>query len=87
MIKSKYILHAADKAGFVLWENNIHNNNEDSIDWGSSYDNELTKFARILSMDICDIVHEFVRNDCDAKTADLLVSYIENSIDMKETKL
>lgn len=85
MIKSKYILHTAEKAGFVLWENNNHN--DDSIDWGSAYDNELTKFARILSVDICDLVHEFVRNDCDAKTADLLVAYIENSIDMKETKL
>ena len=37
----------AEQAGFVLWKDESYNSG-DVIDWSSSYDNELKKFAELI---------------------------------------
>ena len=41
------IKELAEKAGFILWGEEIWNPG-DTIDWSSSYDKELEKFAELL---------------------------------------
>ena len=41
------IRELAEQAGFVLWKDESYNSG-DVIDWSSSYDNELKKFAELI---------------------------------------
>jgi hypothetical protein len=41
------IRELAEQAGFVLWKDDSGNHG-DIIDWSSSYDNELKKFAELI---------------------------------------
>ena len=41
------IKELAEQAGFVLWKDESYNSG-DVIDWSSSYDNELKKFAELI---------------------------------------
>jgi len=44
------IKELAEKAGFVLWQDEAHNPG-DVIDWASRYDEELVKFAELVRAD------------------------------------
>lgn len=87
MIKSTYIRNTAARAGFVLWENNNKNNTyNDSIDWGSAYDNELETFARCISNDIFSIACGFIQYECGTKAAEALLLHLKKNIKIQETK-
>ena len=47
----------AEQAGFVLWKDDSGNPG-DIIDWSSSYDNELKKFAELIVRECLDIASE-----------------------------
>ena len=44
----------AEQAGFVLWKDESYNSG-DVIDWSSSYDNELKKFAELIVRECADV--------------------------------
>ena len=50
------IKELADKAGFVLWGEEIWNPG-DAIDWSSRYDEELTKFAQLIVKECAGVAH------------------------------
>jgi hypothetical protein len=44
----------AEQAGFVMWGDESYNSG-DVIDWSSSYDNELKKFAELIVKECADV--------------------------------
>ncbi len=47
----KIVKELAKEAGFILWEDEEWKPPGESIDWSSSYDNELEKFAELVIQD------------------------------------
>jgi hypothetical protein len=54
----------AEQAGFVLWKNESYNSG-DVIDWSSSYDNELKKFAELIIQECLNICEDMGDNGKD----------------------
>ena len=52
----------AEQAGFVLWKDDSGNPG-DIIDWSSSYDNELKKFAELIVKECIDWCNAHARDD------------------------
>jgi hypothetical protein len=47
----KSLKELAKKAGFILWEDEDWKPKDEVIDWSSSYDKELEKFAKLVIQD------------------------------------
>lgn len=45
----------AEKAGFVLWEENEYWNPGDIIDWSTRYDKELEEYTKLIVKECADI--------------------------------
>ena len=56
------IRELAEQAGFVLWKDESYNSG-DVIDWSSSYDNELKKFAELIVRECIDWCNAHARDD------------------------
>ena len=54
----------AEQAGFVLWKDESYNSG-DVIDWSSSYDNELKKFAELIIQECLNICEDMGDNGKD----------------------
>ena len=54
----------AEQAGFVLWKDESYNSG-DVIDWSSSYDNELKKFAELIVRECLNICEDMGDNGKD----------------------
>ena len=52
----------AEQAGFVLWKDDSGNPG-DIIDWSSSYNNELKKFAELIVRECIDWCNAHARDD------------------------
>ena len=48
------IRRLAEQAGFIMWGDESWNSG-DIIDWSSSYDNELKKFAELIVKECADV--------------------------------
>jgi hypothetical protein len=51
---SQLIKEIAEKAGFILWENEDWNPG-DVIDWSTRYDDELAKFAELIVRECAEV--------------------------------
>jgi hypothetical protein len=51
---SPLIKEIAEKAGFILWENEDWNPG-DVIDWSTRYDDELAKFAELIVRECVEV--------------------------------
>jgi hypothetical protein len=54
----------AEQAGFVMWGDESYNS-VDVIDWSSSYDNELKKFAELIIQECLNICEDMGDNGKD----------------------
>ena len=54
----------AEQAGFVMWGDESYNSG-DVIDWSSSYDNELKKFAELIVRECLNICEDMGDNGKD----------------------
>jgi hypothetical protein len=54
----------AEQAGFVMWGDESYNS-VDVIDWSSSYDNELKKFAELIVRECLNICEDMGDNGKD----------------------
>ena len=54
----------AEQAGFVMWGDESYNSG-DVIDWSSSYDNELKKFAELIIQECLNICEDMGDNGKD----------------------
>ena len=52
------IKELAEKAGFLLWENEPWKPEGAIVDWGSQYDGELEKFAELIINECLGICEE-----------------------------
>ena len=52
------IKELAEKAGFLLWEDEPWKPEGDIVDWGSQYDGELEKFAELIINECLGICEE-----------------------------
>ena len=50
------IKQLAEKAGFILWGEEIWNSS-DTVDWSSSYDDELTKYTELIVKECAGVAH------------------------------
>lgn len=48
---SKKYRKLAKKAGFVFWKNEDYGPGKGYIDWSSTYDDEIVKFAKLIVKD------------------------------------
>ena len=51
----------AEQAGFIMWGDESYNSG-DIIDWSSSYDNELKKFAELIIQECLNICEDMGDN-------------------------
>jgi hypothetical protein len=61
---NEQIRELAEQAGFVLWKDESYNSG-DFIDWSSSYDNELKKFAELIVRECLNICEDMGDNGKD----------------------
>ena len=73
------IRELAIRSEFVLWGDESWKNNE-VIDWCCSYDNELEKFAKLLTKEILDLVHDEVQYITDHTRATDLCWRVQNQL-------
>ena len=49
---NEYTKRFAEKAGFVMWDENDINPRNYAVDWSSIYENELEQFAKLIVKDV-----------------------------------
>jgi hypothetical protein len=77
------IKELAEQAGFVLWKNESWNPGE-TIDWASSYDNELQKFAELIVKECLDQCYFRGMNDPLYEGQLKAAAYIEEHFGVEE---
>lgn len=73
----------AKEAGFILWEDEEWNSG-DVIDWGSRYDDELLKFAKLVAEECASICDSYGMPDGTSQTAMILSSAIKTRFGIKK---
>ena len=80
---SPLIKEIAEKAGFILWENEDWNPG-DVIDWSTRYDDELAKFAELIVRECAGVCDAYGMPDGTSQTAIILSSAIKKRFGIKE---
>lgn len=62
-MNNERIKHLAEKAGFMLWNNEPWRLDNQCIDWSCDYDNELIEFARLIVKD-CALTAGLMEHEC-----------------------
>lgn len=80
----------AKKSGFVFWGNESWKPEGATIDWGSSYDEEIERFADLIikkAIKVARKQHEQYPEDCHLEvqlTMEQLVQDLQTHFDIKE---
>lgn len=73
----------AKEAGFILWKDEEWNPG-DVVDWGSRYDDELVKFAKLIAKECASICDAYGMPDGTSQTAMILSSAIKTRFGIKK---